>query len=171
LWCASHMTSVTTREIRAREAAVAGVLDAWVRAARAFAAAGVYPVDTGIPGVRLERPAYTMLRELDQHGPRRLGDLAMASNLGVSHASRLVEGLVRDGLVERTVPADDRRVTILAATPSGKQAARRIEQQFHGLITARLGDFLDQEVLDFAMLFQRFADELVEWSDAMTRGG
>src|SRR5690606_29445364 len=84
LWCASHMTSVTSREIRAREAAVAGVLDAWVRAARAFAAAGVYPVDTGIPGVRLERPAYTMLRELDQHGPRRLGDLALASNLGVS---------------------------------------------------------------------------------------
>ncbi|UTT51026.1 MarR family winged helix-turn-helix transcriptional regulator [Rhodococcus gordoniae] len=163
------MTSVTTSEIRDREAAVAGVLEAWVRAARAFSGAGVYPVDTGLPGVRLERPAYTMLRELAQRGPRRLGDLALASNLGVSHASRLVEGLVRDGLVERTVPADDRRVTILAATSQGRRAARKIEQEFYGLLTDRLQDFLDQEVLDFATLFQRFADELVEWSEGKIR--
>ncbi|MEU5841439.1 MarR family winged helix-turn-helix transcriptional regulator [Rhodococcus sp. NPDC047139] len=164
------MTADTRMQIEGRDVAVSHVLDAWVRAARAFSAAGVYPVDTGIPGVRLERPAYTMLRELAQRGPRRLGDLASASNLGVSHASRLVEGLVREGLVERTVPAGDRRVTILAVTPEGAGAARRIEQQFRALITDRLESFGEKEIIDFATLFQRFADELVGWSTAKTCG-
>lgn len=160
------MTAVTPLPIPDRESAVIGVLDAWVRSARAFAAAGVYPVPTGVDGVRLDRPAYTMLRELDQRGPRRLGDLAQASNLGVSHASRLVEGLVRDGLVERTVPTADRRVTILAVTPVGQAAAERIETRFRRLLTDRLQSFDEQSAIDFATMFQRFADGLVAWSDA-----
>jgi DNA-binding MarR family transcriptional regulator len=164
------MASVTSVQIENRDTAVAGVLDAWVRAARAFAAAGVYPVATGIPGVQLDRPAYTMLRELDQRGPRRLGDLASASNLGVSHASRLVEGLVREGLVERTIPTGDRRVTILAVTPEGSRVASKVERQFRGLITDRLAGFDEREIIDFATLFQRFAGELVTWSGATSRG-
>jgi|GEM_PF-2681004 len=159
------MTSVTPLQIADRESAVGGVLDAWVRAARAFGAAGVYPVETGVPGVRLDRPAYTMLRELNQRGPRRLGDLAMASSLGVSHASRLVESLVRDGLVERTIPTDDRRVTILAVTSEGNRAAGLIEQRFCGLIADRLRGFGEDEAINFATLFQRFADQLVTWAD------
>jgi DNA-binding MarR family transcriptional regulator len=170
MWSALLMTSVTSSEAGTREAAVSGILDAWVCAAGAFSAAGVYPVETGLPGVRLDRPAYAMLRELDQRGPRRLGDLALAGNLGVSHASRLVERLVREGLVERTVPTDDRRVTILAATLEGNRVVRRVEQQLCGLLTARLESFADQEVDDFATLFRRFADELVTWSGAQTRG-
>ncbi|MGN5236460.1 MULTISPECIES: MarR family transcriptional regulator [unclassified Rhodococcus (in: high G+C Gram-positive bacteria)] len=127
---------------------------------------------TGIPGVRLDRPAFSMLRELDQRGPRRLGDLASATNLGVSHASRQVENLVREGLVERTVPTGDRRVTILAVTPEGSNAVCKIEEQFRGLITDRLSSFDEQEIIDFATLFQRFAGELVLWScDAPPGGG
>ena len=158
------MTSVTPSPIEDRDSAVSGVYESWVRATRAFATAGVYPVETGISGVRLDRVTHSMLRELTQGGPRRLGDLALASNLGVSHASRLVEGLVREGLVERTIPADDRRVTILDVSRTGRRVCEKVERQFLGLIADRLSDFADREIIDFATQFQRFADELAVWS-------
>lgn len=158
------MISVTPQRLEGREAAVSGVLDSWVRATRAFSTAGVYPVDTGIPGARLDRPSHAMLRELVQRGPRRLGDLALASNLGVSHASRLVAVLVRHGLVERTIPEDDRRVTILNATPAGHRVGKRIERQFLGLINQRMACFDEREAVEFATHFKRFADQMVVWS-------
>ena len=48
--------------------------------------------------------------------------------LGISHSTavRLVDGLVADGHVARTVNADDRRSVALTLTPAGSRAARRI---------------------------------------------
>jgi MarR family transcriptional regulator, organic hydroperoxide resistance regulator len=55
--------------------------------------------------------------------------------------SRLVDGLVKAGYVDRVTTATDRRRVELTLTPSGKRAARRVatvEHELHELIAASI---------------------------------
>ncbi|MCB1518724.1 MAG: MarR family transcriptional regulator [Hyphomicrobiaceae bacterium] len=49
-----------------------------------------------------------------------LSALAAKERISSATASRIVEGLVRDGLVERTIDPDDRRAVCLSATEKGR---------------------------------------------------
>ena len=57
-----------------------------------------------------------------------LGGLAARVGRSVSATSRLVDGLVRRGLVERTEHPDDRRTRALALSPDGDALLRRLER-------------------------------------------
>jgi DNA-binding MarR family transcriptional regulator len=52
----------------------------------------------------------------------------IAERLGISPAaiSRALDGLVRQGLVERCEPSEDRRVRPLAITPAGREVAEEV---------------------------------------------
>jgi len=54
-------------------------------------------------------------------GPRSIGRLARDERVAAPTMTRLVAGLERDGLVERTPDPDDRRSTRLAATDAGRR--------------------------------------------------
>ena len=54
-------------------------------------------------------------------GPRSIGRLAKDERVAAPTMTRLVAGLERDGLVERTPDPDDRRATRLAATDEGRR--------------------------------------------------
>ena len=58
-------------------------------------------------------------------GPLPLGDLARAEQVRPPTMSRLVQGLIRDGLARRTSDRRDRRVARIQATPKG---ARILQQ-------------------------------------------
>ncbi len=58
------------------------------------------------------------------HGELEFTTLAKYANLPKATASALVESMVNDGVLERRVPATDRRVTLLSATESGKALFR-----------------------------------------------
>jgi DNA-binding MarR family transcriptional regulator len=65
-------------------------------------------------------------------GPQSLGALAATEGVAGPTMTRIVDGLVGLGLVERRPDAADGRVTTIAATPAGEQlmrtaAERRIE--------------------------------------------
>src|SRR6201995_1620635 len=65
-------------------------------------------------------PQYRMLVVLD-HDPSSLTALAEALDVIPSTAMRMVDRLVAAGLLQRTVPREDRRVTRLELTDAGRQ--------------------------------------------------
>jgi DNA-binding MarR family transcriptional regulator len=77
----------------------------------------------------LSLPAYEVLAHLSEAPGRRLrmSDLAAMSILTPSGLTRVVDKLVREGLVERQRCASDARVVYAAVTPSGLE---RVEQAY-----------------------------------------
>ena len=64
------------------------------------------------------------LATIDAAGPLTLGELAAAEQVAPPTITKVVAKLEDDGLVTRTVDADDRRVVRVAATAEGR---RRLE--------------------------------------------
>lgn len=96
-------------------------------------------------------------------GPCTLGELARAEGVRPPTMTRLVQGLVRDGLVERAPDASDGRLVRLRATAAGERVLRegrqrRVARLAAALATldvadrARLADAVDllERVLDAA---------------------
>ena len=73
-------------------------------------------------------PQYRMLVVLD-HGPSSLTALAEALDVIPSTAMRMVDRLVAAGLLQRTVPREDRRVTRLELTDAGRQTVHRVTRK------------------------------------------
>lgn len=72
---------------------------------------------TGLSGPRI-----SALSVLVFGGPRTIGGLAAEEGVTPPTMTRLVGGLVADGLVERMPDPDDRRVVRVAATGMGRDA-------------------------------------------------
>lgn len=66
------------------------------------------------------------LHLIDQRGTLRVTDLAEELGLSASATSRLVDALVKQGLVGRAEDADDRRVRTLTLTAEGRAFVGRI---------------------------------------------
>jgi len=82
------------------------------------------------------------LRILGDHEPLSLSDLGrmLVCEAG-TNPSRLVDRLVRSGLVDRTEAADDRRQLSLTLTPRGRElegAVRQIEDQLYAELEREL---------------------------------
>jgi DNA-binding MarR family transcriptional regulator len=58
-------------------------------------------------------------------GPSGLGDLARRERVALPTMSRLVDAMVREGLVTREPLPDDRRAVRLDATPRGRELTER----------------------------------------------
>ncbi|MHB8342572.1 MAG: MarR family winged helix-turn-helix transcriptional regulator [Mycobacteriales bacterium] len=72
-------------------------------------------------GPSLDRPAYTALAVLSDHGPQRGSELAATLGLDLSTVSRQLSTLESLGLVERRPDPRDRRAHLLAATTAGQE--------------------------------------------------
>jgi len=72
-------------------------------------------------------PQCLALELLHQEGPRTVRGLADGLGLETSSATRLVDGLARDGLVARRRDEEDRRRVFLSLTESGNALAVRLE--------------------------------------------
>ena len=82
----------------------------------------------GVTGARL-----SALSVLVYGGPQTLGSLARLEGVAPSTMTRIVDALVRDGLVGRTAVEGDRRAVRLTVTDDGRRLmergrARRIER-------------------------------------------
>jgi DNA-binding MarR family transcriptional regulator len=96
------------------------------------------------------------LRVLQDHEPLSLialGDLLVCET---GSPSRLVQGLVEDGLVERIPSTTDKRMVILTLTEAGREKAtqvRFIESQFYEANAQLLKDDTLEEVLGLLWRF------------------
>ncbi|MGI8439405.1 MAG: MarR family winged helix-turn-helix transcriptional regulator [Thermoleophilaceae bacterium] len=63
-----------------------------------------------------------LLRALEEHGERPVGLVAEAAEVAGATATRMLDGLEREGLVTRRSSAEDRRVVMVALTDRGQVA-------------------------------------------------
>jgi DNA-binding MarR family transcriptional regulator len=73
----------------------------------------------------ISAPRLSVLSVLVFAGPKRIGELARVEQVEPPTISRLVDGLVRDGLAMREPDPDDARAVRVRATPTGARTLRR----------------------------------------------
>ena len=73
----------------------------------------------------ISAPRLSVLSVLVFAGPKRMGELARIEQVEPPTMSRLVDGLVRDGLAVREPDPDDARAVQVRATPTGARTLRR----------------------------------------------
>jgi DNA-binding MarR family transcriptional regulator len=88
--------------------------------------------------IALSEQQVRALAYLRRHAEDSVSALAEYLGLGLPTASKLVDGLVRGGYVERQRAAQDRRRARLALTAAGRQAVEAVL----GHMQARLGEDL-----------------------------
>lgn len=86
----------------------------------------------------------------------------IATALGVEHstASRLVDGLVRSGLVEKSPSATDQRQTLLRLTQEGGSLLDEATARRQQLMAEATQGWDDADVRTLAQLLQRLAEEI-----------
>ena len=73
----------------------------------------------------ISAPRLSVLSVLVFAGPRRIGELARIEQVEPPTMTRLVDGLVRDGLAIREPDPNDARAVRVRATPTGARTLRR----------------------------------------------
>jgi DNA-binding MarR family transcriptional regulator len=101
---------------------------------------GARMMSAALRQVGLNSAQREVLEVTRQHGPLTLAELGRLLVCEVGSPSRLVDGLVRRGLIDRRRGSADKRVVMLSLTPAGEQALD-VALPISGLrthITARL---------------------------------
>ncbi len=78
------------------------------------------------------------------HGPIGVSELAELEDVNPTMLSRILARLTEQGLIVRTPSAEDRRVAVVEATPSGEQLRVEIRHE-RALALGRELDLLDPE--------------------------
>ena len=73
----------------------------------------------------ISAPRLSALSVLVFAGPKRIGELARVEQVEPPTMTKLVDALVRDGLVVRERDPDDARAVRVRATPTGARTLRR----------------------------------------------
>jgi DNA-binding MarR family transcriptional regulator len=84
---------------------------------------------------------YQLLEALRETDELTVGELADAAGVAAPTATRMLDGLARDGHVERVQSTADRRVVLVTLTPSGRvalEAAHRNATAFRRRVFERL---------------------------------
>lgn len=100
---------------------------------------------------------YNALRLLRAASPGPLPTLTLAARL-ISRApdiTRLVDKLVRRGLVHRDRPADNRRVVNLAITPAGLELLDQLARDVHACHQHQLGHLSPDEMAHLVDLLKK----------------
>jgi DNA-binding MarR family transcriptional regulator len=100
------------------------LVDAFIAASRALVAVAARSLGGLDDDVTLAQ--YRALVVLWTRGPRRAADLADALEVTPSTASRMVERLVRKGLVGRSRSDEDRRTVSLELTAAGREVVQQV---------------------------------------------
>jgi DNA-binding MarR family transcriptional regulator len=90
-------------------------------------------------------PRLSALSVLVFAGPTSLADLAAAEEVKAPTMSRIVEGLVKDGLATREADPDNRRKVRIAATEEGKSRLEGGRQRRVRALAGRLRRLADSE--------------------------
>ncbi len=114
---------------------------------------------TAATGIDLSRPAYALLRRIDEHGPATLGDLARATGLDAASTGRLVGRLEELRFVERAPDTADGRVVTVSITDAGRDARRRIADVLEAHLRDTLGRWSETDRHTLGELLTRLVDD------------
>jgi DNA-binding MarR family transcriptional regulator len=95
--------------------------------------------------IGLSAPRLSALSVIVFSGPLSLAELAAAEQVRPPTMSRLVEGLVQEGLVSREIPPDDRRSVRITATDEGRRLLEAGRERRVRTLAARLDKLAESE--------------------------
>ena len=133
-------------------------MNAWLRLLRGQAAArrtveAGLQTDHGLTVVGYE--ALLLLSEAQERAMRRI-DLARGLGLTASGVTRLLDGLERDGLVEKRTCSEDARVSYAVLTDAGAERLERASCSHVGSVRALFEErYTDEEIETLAELLGR----------------
>jgi DNA-binding MarR family transcriptional regulator len=78
------------------------------------------------------------LSTIDRHGPITAGDVAQHEQVRKPTVTRILAGLVDEGLIERTADPLDRRVAWVQLTPAGRALMRNVRRRSDRFLAGRL---------------------------------
>lgn len=111
-------------------------------------------------GVALPPNAVAVLSALVRQGPMRLGRIAEVLDMQQSRASKEVQRLVTAGFAEQEDDPDDRRASVVRATPDGTRAYKRYRAAADELLAERLSGWSDRQVTLLATQLRKLAETL-----------
>ena len=127
--------------------------EAFTRATRRARGRSLGPLE----GTRLSLAQFQLLEGLRDGGERTVSELAVAAAVAPPTATRMLDGLVRDGLAERRAAEHDRRAVMVSLTREGHAAVEAAAVQVDAA-RARVRDSLSPaEQAQAAALLRRLA--------------
>jgi DNA-binding MarR family transcriptional regulator len=111
-------------------------------------------------GVDLPLSAIALLRQLQQGDSLRLSELSRRLLVALPPLSRQVRTLVENGFVVRAEDGRDARASLLAITPSGRDALRRFDLANSALLDEALAGWSDETLQALAAQMQRLIRDL-----------
>ena len=109
-------------------------------------------------GVAISRTNSRLLAYVYERGPISVSKIAGVLDVSQPTASRSLQQLEEEGLVERTHDPDDGRVVVYGITPKGRRARQKLRQHMHDQLALALADLADERTEEIANAL----DELVE---------
>jgi DNA-binding MarR family transcriptional regulator len=115
-----------------------------------------------LEGSPLSLAQYQLLEPLQAAASATVSELAMSAGVAPPTATRMLDGLVRDRIVERRAAEHDRRAVLITLTPAGREAVASAAQRI-AAGRARIRDTLTPaEQEQAAKLLRRLAAALDE---------
>lgn len=115
---------------------------------------------TADAGVELDRAAYGVLVTVEGGPGVRLSELANRLGIDISTASRHVQSLQQQGLVERSTDPKDRRAANLSLTGAGGDVLAKVHAARCRVLESIVVGWDDGDVEQLSRLMQRLADSL-----------
>lgn len=117
-------------------------------------------------GVSLSQ-CHTLL-ELFSHNNITINELSDRLYLDKSTISRTVEGLVRSGLVSRTIPRENRRISIISLTQEGKNVCDWINTEKDSYFKAIMEAIPVEDQPVFLRSFEKMAKKMIQSNKGKT---
>jgi DNA-binding MarR family transcriptional regulator len=89
--------------------------------------------------------AISLLLSVVRTGPVRLSELAEGEGLNPTMLSRVIAGMVQDGLLDRSSDEHDRRAGWVKATAAGRRLAERMRRERTAAVNVALAELSDAE--------------------------
>lgn len=100
------------------------------------------------------------LAQLEEHSRRvTVGDIARAMDGTTPSITKLIQGLVTGGYIQREQQEGDRRFVVLHLTEAGRRANAYYGVALHRWLASRLSDVTDADIQTTLRVLHRFAEE------------
>jgi DNA-binding MarR family transcriptional regulator len=100
------------------------------------------------------------LMEIESKNKESVTELAKTLGLDKSTVSRTIDGLVNVGLVDRTIPAENRRMSTIQLTEAGKNICNSINCNNDQYYSEVLSVLTDSEMLQLLGLFEKITMQM-----------
>jgi DNA-binding MarR family transcriptional regulator len=100
----------------------------------------------GLERRHLTQPRVRLLFALERSGPVIMNELSCVLGITPRAVTALVDGLEVSGLIERAAHPRDRRATVVALTPQGREVCEAMRDSYRAFANGLLGDCRDPDL-------------------------